>query len=543
NLQPNTSYSFDLCTFDVAGNYSGWTEDVTARTLSGTAVEGAPVANSDYYYTTEGTDLTVSAADGVLANDSDPNGLELTAIQVVTGDPLTDNVTLSSNGSFTYHAFPGFIGTDTFIYRAYNGTYYSEPTTVTITVGSASGNQPPVINTIGTKTATLGSLLQFQIVATDPDDDPLSFMLMSYPAGADIISNSGVFSWTPTLTFPYDTYPVRVQVSDGRGGVTEQTFTILIGDTPRDLTTVPLEGAGRIDTAIEVSKCGFDHSDYVIIATAYAFPDALGGSSLAGVLNAPILLTSPTALPDAVRNEIIRLGASQVIVLGGESAVNADVYNQLDAIAGASVDRIWGANRYATAQAIASETISLLGGAYDGTAFIATGANFPDALGASPIAAAKGWPIYLANPNQGDNAALINTMRSHGVTDALILGGPTVVSWEVQAALGSLFEDRLFGDNRYLTSVAVAQYGTGPAGLSWNRVAIATGANFPDALSGGALQGAGDSVMLLTPPSGLHSEVATVLRNNKDSITEVRFLGGPAALPQFVREAVVSALE
>src|SRR5660398_121778 len=83
-------------------------------------------------------------------------------------------------------------------------------------------------------------------------------------------------------------------------------------------------------------------------------------------------------------------------------AVSAAVASQIDAISGVSVERISGPNRYDTAIAVAARTIAVLGDAYDGTAFVATGMNFPDALGASPLAAAKGWPIYLANPNQGN---------------------------------------------------------------------------------------------------------------------------------------------
>ena len=177
---------------------------------------------------------------------------------------------------------------------------------------------------------------------------------------------------------------------------------------------------------------------------------------------------------------------------------------------------------------------------------IATARAFPDALGASPIAAAKGWPIYLANPGRGNNAALIGAMDRQGVTNALILGGSGAVDFEVQVeatrVIGASL--RIAGDDRYQTAVRVARYGAGPAGLSWRQIAIATGRDFPDALAGGALQGKSGSVMLLVPSTTpLPADVTEVLREFRYSVTEVRFFGGTGAIPQTVRTAALTALQ
>jgi putative cell wall-binding protein/uncharacterized protein YkwD len=311
------------------------------------------------------------------------------------------------------------------------------------------------------------------------------------------------------------------------------------------LTVTPIEGADRIATAVAASQEAFTSSTCVVIATGFNWPDALGGSALAGALKAPILLTSQSGLSTEVRNEIVRLKATKAIILGGTAAVSAAVATQLDAISGVSVERIAGADRYETANLVAARTIAEMNaqGGYDGTAFVSTGANFPDALGASPLAAAKGWPIYLANPALASNAALVATMKAAGVTDAILLGGANVVADSVATALGATFETRLSGANRYDTAVKVASYGVANADLSWDKVAPATGQNFPDALAGGVLQGASGSVLLLTPTASLNGGVAAVLSANKGSISEVRFLGSTAALSVTVRSAVVSALQ
>ncbi|MDO8879737.1 MAG: cell wall-binding repeat-containing protein, partial [Coriobacteriia bacterium] len=102
---------------------------------------------------------------------------------------------------------------------------------------------------------------------------------------------------------------------------------------------------------------------------------------------------------------------------------------------------------------------------------------------------------------------------------------------------------RLQGADRYATALAVANYGVSSAGLSWNKVAIATGENFPDALAGGVLQGRAGSVMVLTPSASLYEGVRLALTANKAAIWEIRFLGGLSAVAQGVRDAAIAAVK
>lgn len=314
------------------------------------------------------------------------------------------------------------------------------------------------------------------------------------------------------------------------------------------LTVTKIAGADRITTAIEASKKAFPSgATTVVIATAFNWPDALGGSALAGAMRGPILLVAPDSLSPAVAAEIDHLNATKAIVLGGTGAVSNDVYVALDALGGVSVERIAGANRYETGEKIAARTIAEMKtrSSYSGRAFVSTGQNFPDALGASPLASAKGWPIYLIDPAAGDNSALAARMKSVGVTNAVVLGGPAAVSTAVESRLKTTLgtASRIAGDNRYQTAVKVASYGVSSAGLSWNRVGVATGQDFPDALAGGVLQGVSGSVMVLTPSSSLDANVRTALVANKSSITEVRYLGGTGVVTTTVRAAVEQALQ
>ena len=319
---------------------------------------------------------------------------------------------------------------------------------------------------------------------------------------------------------------------------------------PEGVTKREIAGTDRVATAIEASKLAYPGgADTVVIATAFDWPDALGGAALAGALDAPILLTTPTGLPGAVAAEIERLGADRAVVLGGTRAVAPAVESALATAVGSTdrVERIAGYDRFETARRVAAKTVGALKsspGGYDGTAFVATGANFPDALGASPLAAANGWPIYLVGP-QGLDSATTSSMNNAGVSHALVLGGTTVVPQTVVTALSTQLEattDRLSGSDRYATARAVATFGVAEGGLSWDRVAIATGDSFPDALAGGVLQGGSGSVVLLTRSNSLHDAPRNAIANNRDTISEVRFLGGEGALSLYVRESVALAL-
>ena len=77
--------------------------------------------------------LIVPAAEGVLTNDLNPQGLPLTAL--LASEPSSGQVSLQDSGGFTYIPGPFFTGIDSFTYRVSDGTYLSNATTVTI-VGS-----------------------------------------------------------------------------------------------------------------------------------------------------------------------------------------------------------------------------------------------------------------------------------------------------------------------------------------------------------------------------------------------------------------------
>ncbi|MCH8047234.1 MAG: tandem-95 repeat protein [Planctomycetes bacterium] len=112
----------------------------TSATVTINVVGLSPVARSNKYNATEDELLTVDAATGVLANDSDPQGDEMTAV-LVRG--VREGIlTLNPDGSFTYQPNENFVGPDSFRYRASDGEHESASTLVQITVENV--NDPPV---------------------------------------------------------------------------------------------------------------------------------------------------------------------------------------------------------------------------------------------------------------------------------------------------------------------------------------------------------------------------------------------------------------
>jgi len=197
-----------------------------------TTVNTAPVAVDDVYSTAEDSALLPTAAEGVLANDSDASGDTLTAVLV---DDVTDGtLVLAADGSFTYAPDQDFVGEDSFTYQAFDGELYSEIATVTITVTPA--NDVPVLGPIGDKSVDEMVELTFIATATDVDLPPqtLNFSLVGAPAGALINAETGVFTWTPTEEQGPGEFTFEVCVTDGEFEDCEE-ITVTVNEVPDPL--------------------------------------------------------------------------------------------------------------------------------------------------------------------------------------------------------------------------------------------------------------------------------------------------------------------
>ncbi|MCA1065216.1 cell wall-binding repeat-containing protein [Rossellomorea aquimaris] len=282
-----------------------------------------------------------------------------------------------------------------------------------------------------------------------------------------------------------------------------------------------LTGDTRYETAVEISKNGWETSDTVILARGDSFPDALAGAPLAYKHDAPILLTEKGSLNAATKEEIIRLGAKNVIILGGKGAVSQYVEYQLEGM-DLDVDRIAGDDRWETAVNIAAS----LGGTPE-KAVVANGKNFPDALAIASYAAKNGYPILLTD---SDKLPSETSKALKGIDSTIVVGGEAAVSEKVFKSLPDAM--RYAGLNRYETAANIA------TDLNPSKVAyVATGKNFADALAGSVLAAKEDATMLLVQPNDLPEVTSEAIAEMKAK--DFHILGGENAVSDAVAEKLM----
>jgi VCBS repeat-containing protein len=190
-----------------------------------------PVAQADTYVTVKSTPLNVAAALGVLANDTDIDGNPLTAALV--NSPGHGSVTLNANGSFIYTPNASYTGTDTFRYRANDGTANSATVTVTITINPPPNSVPVAAtdNYSMAKNTTLNVTTAGGVLAndTDADGNNLTALLVVSPTHGTLTLNAnGSFSYTPTAGYSgTDNFGYRARDSVTNSATAIVVITIL----------------------------------------------------------------------------------------------------------------------------------------------------------------------------------------------------------------------------------------------------------------------------------------------------------------------------
>lgn len=360
------------------------------------------------------------------------------------------------------------------------------------------------------------------------------------PSYVEPVASSSLNGSTERIVFDVPagaggTYILEVLRFNGTGNATIQ---ITSGSTPPGPSVTRVSGSDRYATAAEISATSFPAgSAFVVLASGASFPDGLSAASLAGALNAPILLSKRTELPERIGLEIQRLGASTVYIVGGSGAVGYDVESDIMAYApGATVRRVAGGSRYETATEIADKVHEVTGVRPD-RVFLASGERFPDALSLSPVAFATKSPILLTRSGvlPPETAAAITRLRGPAprVLDMLVAGGTGVVSGDVAAQASALAGGsfaRAAGSTRYDTALNIAEHAMLEGWADPATLAIASGANFPDALGGAPLPGRSVGVLLLSPVTKLGPASASYLKSFDFHIQTAWVLGGSSAI-------------
>lgn len=298
-----------------------------------------------------------------------------------------------------------------------------------------------------------------------------------------------------------------------------------------------LAGESRLETAVDVSRHGWDSADTVIIATAHNYPDALVGGPLAAAYDAPILLAEAGGLSPETLTEISRLGATRAFIVGGAAAVPDVVESQLEesGFQSGSVSRLEGQTRYETAVAVARHLAELQG--LPARVVIATGKAFPDALSVSGFAGFSNMPILLVEPGKMPEVATA-FLEDFDIESALVVGGMAAVA--DSALTGIRDAERVGGSNRFETATLIAEYAF-QRGFTYDEVFVAVGTDYPDALVAASLCARRTSPIVLVQPTTLTEQTERFLNAHCSAITRIMFLGGLEAIEAQVVSAAVDA--
>jgi len=295
---------------------------------------------------------------------------------------------------------------------------------------------------------------------------------------------------------------------------------LIVQASPTESATARIYGNTLYDTAVEISKNGWDNAPVVVLATGGNFPDALTGTVLAHKKNGPLLLTESDHLNAAVSAELKRLRTKEVYLLGGTVALNVAIEQSLKD-QGILPQRLSGWDQYGTAAAIAGVATPS-----STQAFLVNGEHFADALSISSYAASQGIPILLTRSDSLPPETA-QTLTQLGVSQVTLIGGKAVIKDIVEEQLGKLPQPvkvtaRYAGYDQYQTNTTVLNQ----LPFETSNIYVATGENFPDALAGAALAAKSDSPIILLPRTQLGASTAAYLNQKRAAGSAFTIFGG-----------------
>ena len=253
-----------------------------------------------------------------------------------------------------------------------------------------------------------------------------------------------------------------------------------------------ISGKDRIQTSVEISKSAYTTSENVVLASGFNFADALSAGQLASALNAPLLLSSQNKLDSQTKNEIERLKAKKVYVVGGDNAISKSGVDTTLKSKNIDVTRLEGQDRYSTSQKVMEKTKEIINPEY---LLIASGKNFPDALAATSFFVNHKSVMVLSDGVTYPQSNL----------QEIAIGGVN------QLPLKGFTGKRVSGKDRYETALEIAK-------LSFdknNNAILASGQVFADSLSAVSLTKKHSAPIILTQSDNL-TENAKKYLNGKN---------------------------
>ena len=287
-----------------------------------------------------------------------------------------------------------------------------------------------------------------------------------------------------------------------------------------------ISGSDRYETSALISKQYFKNADTVVLASGINSADALVSASFAKINKAPILLSSKADIPSSVENEISRLKAKNIVIVGGNSSISPAVEKKLKD-AGYKVSRISGSNRYETASILA-QRVRDLGGS--NKAILINGEKSADALTVSSLATKSDIPVLLVNSRKIDSSVK-SKLDSWNVNELLIVGGSGSIPNSIVNNIRANKKRRIAGADRFDTAIEIAK----ESYSNPKTVMLSNGYNAIDALSAGAVTEKAQAPILLVRKDSIPSKVRSMVDNNSSKAV---FLGGVNTISSWVESSL-----
>lgn len=289
-----------------------------------------------------------------------------------------------------------------------------------------------------------------------------------------------------------------------------------------------LSGDNRYETSVEVSEKNFKSADTVVLASGQNIADALVASSYADIEEAPILLTNKNSISDEVLDEIERLKADKVVIVGGQSSISSSVESRLKK-EDIKVKRISGSDRFDTSDKLSQEVSRL--SKKSSQAILVNGYKNIDALSVSSLATKEELPILL-NGRNALNMSVKNRLKQMNVKKVYIIGGNNSISSDVEKELKRMQISvvRLSGTDRYETSANIAKY----AYKDFDEAIVASGENPVDALAASTLTGKKEAPILLTNKNKIPKSIKKIIEDM--DIGKITIVGGENSITDNVMD-------
>ena len=310
-----------------------------------------------------------------------------------------------------------------------------------------------------------------------------------------------------------------IKIPENKGQDIAYVDTSNIGNIP----VKKIIGTNRYDTAAKISQEAFrNKTNSVVLVNGSSYSDGLSSGPLSSVTNSSTLLTRKDKLPNETKNELKRLQPSKIYIIGGSSAIQESVVNEISNITNISKEnivRIAGDNREETSLKIAKyiqnisdvKSLYLVNG-YKGEA---------DAMSILSKACKDKQPIVITNGKEL-NEESTKWITNLGTKDIYIIGGEQVMTRNIISSLeniagNSLESNRIYGENRQETNAKVVE----KFHKNIDTIIITKSDELIDALSVGTLAGMKNAPIVMGTNKLTTSQIKVIKQSGYKNIIEV----------------------